>query len=171
MGLVTTFSPEEDFKVIEIIIFNNGAIYGGYLRDSIAGEREKIKDIDVVLSELYRDKFHNEMTEEGYEVKFNASNFTFVYKKPGEKVVEAYFVQDDPADTVMGPESEPDYDVNLLAWNGESLYIWTDPNRQIYRIISHIIEKKTVEISHNPEREEKILSKGYTIIGSDDSYL
>jgi hypothetical protein len=156
----------KDNNILDIIIRNKGSIYGGYIRDLINGT--KPNDIDIIISDLYYDDFVVEMIENGYVSSRNYDNDTMVYKKAGNRDVEVSVVDDDPEDTILGPVSIPDFDVNLLEYVNGKLIDWTNPDNDISTIIKHIKDKETVQLESDDEiglyRIDKMKNKGYTII-------
>lgn len=145
-------------SLVQHIFECRGAIFGGFLRDSFAGVSPN--DIDVAIPMLYFDQFLAGMEELGY---YEYVGETTIFKKPGELPVEVTFVEDDPDDTRIGPEAEPDFDVNLLALDEDGLWEWTGGEYSVEEIIEHIKHREAVAIEPSPERTAKILSKGYRI--------
>jgi hypothetical protein len=158
-----TGSP--DAKIFRLLFANRGVVYGGYLRDLIAGVTPN--DIDVVLSSAdcnYFENFNIQLLELGYTASFNTEHETTVYKKTGHLPIEAYAVEDSPTDTLITPISDPDFSVNLLAFDGSRLYHWVEPDRDVHLIIKGIQERKAIQwYEASPERVEKMRGKGYSI--------
>jgi len=153
----------EDWQVATLIFDYRGAIYGGYLRDVIAGVEPK--DIDAVIPQIYESDFLRDLTKLGFTLSENPENETFLARKPGHRDVEIYFVEDDPNDTLIGPVSAPDFDVNLLALNDNGFISdWTNPGNPITDILDHIRNRVAVRLEATPEREAKMRAKGYQII-------
>jgi hypothetical protein len=163
---IKTLFLKEDKNVLDIIIRNKGAIYGGYIRDLINGT--KPNDIDIIISDLYYDDFVREMIENGYVSSRNYNNNTIVYKKAGNRDIDVSVVDDNPEETILRPVSIPYFDVNLLEYVNEKLIDWTNPDNDISSIIKHIKDKETVQLQSDDkvglDRIEKIKKKGYTII-------
>jgi len=156
-----------DERIFFDLLFEcRGVVYGGFLRDTFANVHPK--DIDVIIPELNSTKFDEKMNELGYIGVLNDHNDTMVWNKVGHLPVESYNIEDDPDEVMIGPVSSPDYDVNLLTFNGNETYNWIDPSKDITIIIDHIKNKVTIELSSegevSEERCNKILSKGYKII-------
>lgn len=144
---------------------HRGVVYGGFLRDVIANVQPK--DIDVVISILYAADLYGDLLNTGFTSVFNADNGTMIWTLEGHLPVECYVVEDSPDETFIGPESAPDYDVNLLRYDGNSFRSWIDPSADITSIVEHIKTRLAVEFHEDevhPDRRAKIISKGYTII-------
>lgn len=158
---ITSLGEREFF---EALFLYRGVVYGGFLRDAIVGT--KPKDIDVVLSQYYVDAFNDWMRSRGYTSEFNPRNETTIWRKPGHLDVESYSVEDHPDTTIIGPVSDPDFDVNLLLYDGTRILSWTDPNMDLMPIFGHIENRLAVQLGDHVEqhRIDKIISKGYTII-------
>ena len=123
------------------------------------------KDIDVLISDFYAQQFYSELEKNGYEVKYDKNNGTFVYYKPNLLPVEICEVEENPDEELLLLPGNPDFDVNLLAYNGEKLYDIANPDYNVKLIINNIIQSKALQISEyiNPGRLNKIISKGYKV--------
>lgn len=169
MNITTLFRPE-DHAVLAQVFAHEGVVYGGYLRDIIAGVPPT--DIDIVLPDIYFDSFDRWMKKEGYRSEPNTQNETIVYIKEGARTVEAYTVPDDPERTMIGPISEPDFDVNLLTYSDRNgLFDFTNPINSISEILEHISRRVAFAINPKPDRIAKISAKGYKIIWDDEEWL
>ena len=154
----------------ERVFFNKlfkhrGVVYGGFLRDVIANVQPK--DIDVVVSVLYSAELYGDLLNAGFTGVLNEDNDTMIWSLEGHLPIECYVVEDSPDETFIGPESAPDYDVNLLRYDGKSFRSWVDPSADITSIVEHIKTRLAVEFHEDevrPERRAKIISKGYTIV-------
>lgn len=159
---IDDLGEREFFKTLFLF---RGVVYGGFLRDALAGVTPR--DIDVVVSQYYVDGFETQMRSElGYVSEYNPSNETTVWRKAGHMDVESYSVEDHPDEVIIGPESDPDFDVNILVYDGTKLRSWVDPSMSLFPIIEHIETKTTVQLGDHvsQDRVDKIIRKGYTII-------
>lgn len=155
--------PED--RIIAGVIFKHlGAIFGGYLRDIYANVTPT--DIDAVIFVQFQDSFENDLLNLGYSITFDEDTLNYVAEKNGERTLEFYYNKDDQPgpNFLLGPESAPDFDINLLTYNGELLYNWMEPDAGVDVIINHIESRKAHNIEASRERIQKIRSKGYTII-------
>lgn len=134
-----------------------GVVYGGFIRDAVAGV--KPKDIDVVLSKDYIDFFDGWMNGAGYVGKLNEHNVTMVWRKAGRLPVESYSVEDSPDDVMLSPEADPDFDVNTLCYNGERVYSWINPDEDLVPIVEHIREKEAEQLGENVTQEPRFSRK------------
>ena len=158
-----------------IIFANKGVVFGGYLRDLISGDDPH--DIDAVVPEANWDKFKQDMADEGFNMITPLSKYEpSIFEKEGELTVEVIIGEDPPDFEWLGPSADPDFDVNLLAYNGTKMYNWMsldhDPELDVLIIISSIRKKQTLQFRNAEEdRVNKMKNKGYTIIGfKEDPY-
>jgi len=151
-------------NVFTILYRHKGVVYGGYVRDMIAGLPPK--DIDVVLPQDTYDAFILELEEIGYVMQGEQDNQAALFTKDGFLDVEVISCEDSSQDDVfIGPAAAPDFDVNTLAYDGVKLYNWVDPaGMDLFTIISHIQKREAKSLEPGEDRIEKIKAKGYTII-------
>lgn len=154
----------EDREIVREVLRKRGAIYGGYLRDVIAGEEPN--DIDIILSELrYGLEFIKYLLSKGYQLDYEGKNDTIIATKSGARKLELAFVEDSPDEVLIGPVSGPDFDVNLLLLGEDGvLRNWMDPNEDIIEIIENITSRRAVRIEADRDRIRKMSQKGYTIV-------
>lgn len=152
-----------EMQEIAAIIRNRGIIYGGALRDLVSGQQ--IKDLDVVISIYYSATFYADLMHLGYSPEVNHKNATIQWTKEDRFPIESYVVEDHPDNTSIGPESDPDFDVNLLRWDSKSVVRWTD-NGDVEEIVTSILQGKAKMLGENvsEDRIAKILARGYTIV-------
>lgn len=153
----------EDRALVRELFVQKGALYGGYLRDVIAGDEPT--DLDVVLSEKgYGIYFIKYLLANNYRLEYN-QNDTIVARKPGARNVEMIFVEDDPEEVILGPEASPDFDVNLLVLNADGvLRDWTGERIDLTEIFENIATRRAVSLEPGPNRIEKMMQKGYAIL-------
>lgn len=151
-------------NALSILYRNKGVVYGGYVRDMIAGV--KPRDIDVVLPADKWQGFVQELLEAGYASHGKQDNDATLFTKEGYLDVEAYACEDNSYDDVfIGPEASPDFDVNTLAYDGVKMYNWVDPNgMDFFVILKHIQDRQAVRMEPEDDRVEKMIAKGYKII-------
>lgn len=147
-----------------MIFLYQSTVYGGYLRDLILSVEPT--DIDAVASIIYRDRMINDLNAlYQSEPSFNRNNETLVWRSPGIRPLELFFVEDDPADTIIGPLAAPDFDVNLLAYTpAYGLFNWMEVNSPVEPIIEAIMNREATLIEANQDRLRKLLAKGFTIL-------
>jgi hypothetical protein len=164
------FAQMEKFEnnALTILYRHKGAVYGGYIRDMIAGVFPK--DIDVVLPKDTLSAFWKDLERAGYVSQGLQPNGAILFKKDGFLDVEAVSCDDTCLDIVndgvfIGPEGTPDFDVNTLAYDGTKMYNWVDPGAgDLLTIIMHIQKREAETLDPGEDRIEKIKKKGYTII-------
>lgn len=161
MEIETAIDKLNERSFFTILFNNRGKVYGGFIRDVIANIPPA--DIDIVISTYCADSFYEDMKAAGYKYQFNNDHGTDIWTKEGHLPVESYIVEDDPDDTIIGPITEPDYDVNTLIYNGNELDTWAgDNNTKI--IIKHILKRIAVPMGDfDFDRELKIKQKGYQV--------
>ncbi|MBA3756064.1 MAG: hypothetical protein H0X02_07515 [Nitrosomonas sp.] len=149
--------------VITTIFMHQGVVYGGALRDIVAGQN--INDLDIVVSVKYADSLHRYLTNLGYTPTPKPDNATILWTKIGHLPIESYVVEDDPATTCIGPEADPDFDVNLLRWDGKSVIRWTDCG-DAASVVDAIRSKRATRIGENVQqhRIDKIVARGYSVV-------
>jgi len=167
----------QDAPAIGLVFAYRGSVYGGYLRDLVA--QQEPKDIDVVIPRDWFDGFFLDMTDLGYKSTHHAENRTLIFTKPPSATyssasatpphpIEVYTLEEDPDTTFIGPVAAPDFDCNLLAYDGVTLFNWADvdPHR-IDHLLAGIHSRSTVQCSSDeqlaPGRKEKIVARGYQI--------
>jgi hypothetical protein len=143
-----------------------GAVYGGYVRDTIAGVQPK--DIDVVVPAAHWAQFVNALTFIGYRnIPNPTTSDAVLFVKDGELSIEAISGEDAPGSVLIGPPASPDFDVNLLAYNGRLMYNWGPIGKDlgVLDIISRISKREALQFREaSPERVAKMISKGYRIV-------
>ena len=151
-------------NALSVIYKNHGVVYGGYVRDQIAGVTPS--DIDAVAPKDMYDTICSELVEAGYKDEGLQENDTRLFTKPGFLPVELTKCDDLANSGVfIGPEAAPDFDVNTLAYDGVKMYNWVDPaGMDMFGIIRGIRDKKARNLEAGPDRIEKMEKKGYTIV-------
>lgn len=145
----------DEYKIIDFANIIGGFVFGGYIRDFINGD--PISDIDVAIPLERSQEFYDYLVEQGYEQdKENIKRFT----RKGSIPVEVQEI--DGEGLLLG-----DFDVNLLAYDGNRLFDYLNEKYPISDIIENIIERKAKSIyteKFTPkERIDKMKSKGYDI--------
>ena len=153
----------EDQEIMRVIFENYGAVYGGYLRDVRAGVIPN--DLDVVIPEANNDKVFEELKLRGYTLTENPENGTTLAQKDDRRDIEILLNEDPPGVVKIGPSADPDYSVNLLAFDGRELYDWVDPSIDVQIILDQIDSKMAMAIGTiEKKRKEKFSKKGYKTI-------
>lgn len=157
------FELKED-AVVGTLIRHRGVIYGGALRDMLRGL--KPNDLDVIISQYEQEEFNSDMKSLGYEPGEVCECGTTMWTLDGHIPVESYTVEDDPATTFIGPVSDPDYDVNLLRFDGATLRNWITSSEDVSEIIKHIHSGVTLPVGEKikPDREAKIQARRFKIL-------
>jgi hypothetical protein len=161
---VTKLFHSEDLPALNTIITHRGSIFGGYLRDIIAGDEPT--DIDAVLYENEQVGFDTDMRALGYIPEGTGEQYdTVVYSKPGARDVEVYFDEEEP-NCVLGPCAGPDAEVNLLAYVEGRLINWA--TMEDVEPIVELIRRKETHIFDGIDAQSlaKLQRKGYRILGS-----
>lgn len=78
--------------------------------------------------------------------------------------VEVFAIGKSTNNFSLGAITDPDYSVNLLTTNGNSLYSWVDTSHSVINIIKNIIERVAVEMTPTEYRIKKMRSKRYKIV-------
>jgi hypothetical protein len=157
-GLIKLLGEE----FIDFIKNNMISIYGGIIRDIIAGDTPN--NIDVIVSYKKHGDFWKYITRLGYTRNSKLNQHVDSYSKQGSLDINIYNVEMDPKKDILYPSNTiPDFDVNLLAFNGQYLYEWTNsPTLCVANIIDRI--KRREAIQHEATHIGKIEDKGYKII-------
>ena len=109
-----------DKHIIELIFDYNGIIYGGYLRDIIAGEEPT--DIDVAIYKKYFDEFVYKLERKGYKlIEHIKSHNIYTYSKMFSKNIQIHTLNDHD-DQYIDIYTRADCNVNNLSYDGEKLY-------------------------------------------------
>lgn len=163
MQMIQSDTPNT--PLFEVLFENKGVVYGGYLRDIIAGD--KPNDIDVVLFEDKLDSFLEATIKLGY-TKTIKDDGLIVLTKANCLKVEAFADGKSTDDVTLGASCDPDYSVNLLTTNGKELYSWVDAQGSVTDIISNILARVAVEMAPSGDRVKKMESKGYKIVANEE---
>lgn len=152
----------EDIPFFSILFRYKGSVFGGYLRDLIANENPK--DINVIISEKYFNEFNFHLTKENFSSYFY-ENGTISYEKDNHRLIHVILTDYEPEQTPLTPNLKPDFDVNLLAFNGTAFYNWHDPTEEIDGIIEAIKTRTATQLSKiSEEMKISMKEKGYEII-------
>jgi hypothetical protein len=151
----------QDQIVAELIFASCGVIYGGYLRD----RRRNVEphDLDVVMFAGYWVPFRQALIGLGYTVSLNPENGTFVFSKPNARDIEVMLCEDNPDQVMLGPSAEPDFNVNLLTFNGQQVYNWIDPDMKVNSILADIDRGYAQDLGAEQHRRDKIVLRGFTV--------
>lgn len=171
-------------QILDILFRNNGSIFGGYIRDKISDISPK--DMDVVLYSDKYESFINDMKNIGYtchkcksvdifhcKISCPAENDAIILTRDENDIIVECIVCEDTSTSgiLAGPCCDPDFDVNILIFDGDRIFTWLDPEIDCEKIYEGIKNKVAVEINPSEYRREKILSKGYTTIKNTGVYF
>ena len=174
--------PPEDEQILQLLFEVGGVVAGGYIRDIIAWVTPN--DIDIVIPDAGFELFTQSLTSLGYTRSEDAdveTDFLFISEqgKPIEGIIldrrpgvsARGFLEDAVPGEYLGFPTSPDFDVNLLAFDGDRLYNWMSlgdmPSLWVPNIISRILRRETLMSSEpvSSDRIDKMLAKGYRIVG------
>lgn len=154
-------------EILKVIYAFGGVVFGGYLRDTIAGVQPT--DVDMVIDPRQFELLTMALTNYGYQrEEDDEADYKFIPTMDGLLSIQVIVIE---ADQYSGPPTEPDFDINLLAFDGVRLYNWMSlsiiPELWVPNIVTRIVNKQMLlnKANFSPERQEKMLKKGYTIIG------
>lgn len=150
--------PTEYKEVVKLVILNEGCIFGGAVRDFLRGIHPN--DIDVSIPSAMIDNFYKNLEEEGFVETDDVDK----YHKGNVLVHVEELCSDDPA-LKIDLNVVPDFDVNVLAWDGHKLFDFWDEDYDISDILQNIKKGVCVQLSQNvlPKRIIKMKAKGWTI--------
>lgn len=160
--IVDYFNKLGRLDILVMIQQCRGSLYGGAIRDIISGD--KVSDFDVVIPQIYIEKYLDLLVKSGYHCLSNGDPAYPIWKctKNGELPIEVYAVEDHPDDTLIGPTSEPDFDVNTLSYVNGKVQSWVCFGEDIAPIVDAIRNKIATPMSKpRPERIIKLANKGY----------
>jgi hypothetical protein len=155
---------EKDFPVINLVLEFEGAIFGGYIRDTILGV--KATDIDILIPEKKKMLFGYKLNGLDYHISEKQPDWTR-YGKDGCEYIKKNYL---PLHIVWGMKVKlryPDFDVNMLSYGINGLTNWLNDSNDVDEIIDHIRNKEAyliTRIFYNEERIRKMESKGFTIV-------
>lgn len=149
----------EDKVAFDIIISHRGVIYGGYIRDVIAGVPPS--DIDCVLFESEVESFIQKFLDLGYLLREDICHGTKILSKESARSIEFYSLEDDPC-LYLTPVTEPDFYVNTLMYDGKLVMPWCHEDA-VNDVIDKIHAREAGLLSADSRRIAKMLSKGYTV--------
>lgn len=156
-----------DNDIIDIILSNNGMIYGGYLRDccdlSIANKINRSNDINIAVhisnKEIILKEINKIYTTSIHNINYN--NYIFIER--GRRTLNLKFINSNEENL----HPNPDFDVNLLCYCRKyKLRSWMN-SASIRYIIININNKKCKQLSTDEDigdRKYIMQNKGYEII-------
>ena len=153
---------KEDERAIAIVLAHRGAIFGGYIRDCLAGDTPN--DIDIVVPETDAD----DMLARLSDIYPNRLYEDDSYHLTGDGLtpLEIITTDDDPSDTIIGPCPDPDVDVNCLVYSKEhGLCDWVWGGVPAEAVLANIKAKRCRRFDTcSEERLKKIIAKGYSLM-------
>ena len=165
------YIPKEDINVINICLENSCSIFGGYIRDIIAGIQPR--DIDVLVPTKNFYKLIKQLTNLGYYIEdclddiyaptiISCEHITL-------KQLDLHICDEEPNDSLNYSWLVPNIDINVLALgSGISLgkqivlYNWSiarDPD---------LYENQSVLINEYSDILDNIIKRKMTIISEED---
>ena len=152
----------------EIIFRHGGFIWGGYVRDAIAGDSPH--DIDVAVSNERVQEFYSELSNLGYH-EGNCHTLEPSDDLRDQGAIPIDVIENDDENHVdhlikmsfVDFASLVDFDVNCLGYDGITLFLWTGSTMSPQRIIQSIQTRTATKMNPRPHRIEKMIAKGYQI--------
>jgi len=148
------FIPDKYLEVIRALFECKGCIFGGAVRDFIRNEIPK--DLDVSVYDHQR--FYDILDSLGFIVDEN--NRSTMIKD--DIIIEVCELDNEEVRVEINVS--PDFDVNTLAWDGDNIFNYWNPDFDITNIISNIKNKSAEKIRPTNKRMEKMRSKGWLIL-------
>lgn len=143
-------------------------VFGGFVRDLLAGDEPR--DIDFACQESSIDDIIQYLTEKDYKFILTKKNadlnlWHFASFKVGEIDIEVSITDKNCKyqPKKFSPIWKPDADVNMLAYNKHKIWSLID-NIDKNDIIKNIFQRKFISFGF-PERDEKLIKKGYVKLG------
>src|SRR3989338_4498256 len=149
--------PPAHQDITDLIFKHHGYIWGGYVRDLIAGVSPN--DLDIAISDEDAQAFYEKLDAFGY-----ASTDSHTWNKSGSISIDIV-ENDDGAHSEHTIEivASLDYDVNGLAYDGERVFVWGNPEYDPMLIVQAIHDRIATPICPTERRIAKMSKKGYTI--------
>ena len=143
-----------DLSMFSKILENGGRIFGGCLRDMIAGIA--LRDVDIFFNEEKQESIL-EIFDNPKNVKFGDDFVMFVDENG--LIYDIHFSQDEPA-----PCCDPDYSVNTLITDGVSVWSWVDSEYSVSQVVKDIRNGLAYEMLPTVERQKKMEGKIFKIM-------
>ena len=162
---------ERIFELIQICKDTNANIFGNFIRDSIAGI--KPDDINIVVSELFFNKFKNKMFNNGYNIikpLWEDDRYKFVCEDKLD--VEVTLVNDISEQIIFDTFETPDFDINLLVFDVKQgkIYNYMNPDEDIRNIVKSIKNMRATylrlldnDLKLKDYKIKKLIDKGYIL--------
>ena len=153
----------DDIECLNIIKEHRGCIFGGYLRDIIAGDTPN--DIDCVVYDTEFSQVKEKLVSLGYYIQCQDQDvvrFNHKSRRSLDVCIDEYL-----ENCILGSSADPDAEVNLLTYHNGKLYNWMDDTIVTIDEIINAIKTKTTFVFQNiaPNRLDKLINKGYKILG------
>jgi hypothetical protein len=146
-------------QLANLLLLNGWSIFGGYVRDLLAGD--KPNDLDIFASQADMVKLLSLVVQSGYHVVYLGQS---TYKPRGWKaIVEAPNRGTIALDIINpGTDHAPDVDVNRLVLSADGIRIMSGRRYDFSTILLHIREKRYVSENGCPlYRIEKLEKRGW----------
>jgi hypothetical protein len=166
--------PQRD-KVFVDLIIKYGLIFGDYLRDRF--QKNYSNHIDCLIALTYKDLFEEELKQhrffKDYEEPSPEAFESFSYH-PSKRVnlqtdliLHVYYKDNIDCKEL---KLEPDFDVNLLTYDGDHLYAWSNCTEPVTSIINNIRKNKAIKLSYNLSQDKltNLKDKNFTYREAND---
>lgn len=153
--------PDKYVEIVNLVIKYDGCIFGGCVRDFIRGDDPS--DIDVSISDAHVQDFYESLPRLGY-LMLNKFGTKFSKGEGDSQIIVDVCELSEDSEFKVELCIAPDFDVNMLAWDGIMLFDYSSPNYGISDIIGNIKMKRAAKISPSDIRLRKMLDKGWIII-------
>ena len=153
--------PYPYLEIVPLLVSCRGYIFGGAIRDFIRGVEPA--DIDVSVRDY--ETFYSGLTALGYVS--SETDVTGITMIKGNVIVQVQELND--PDIIVDINVAPDFDINMLAWDGEAIFNYQNPTFDVASTLSHIDTMCAEKIYPTEERIQKMKNKGYTIL--ENTYL
>ena len=152
MSQVGLIIPDNLVEIIDLVLNNEGYLFGGAVRDLIRNEIPS--DLDVSIRNY--ENFYENLLLLGFKILPSG-------KMIKDDIIIDVLELDDPESFVeIGVPL--DFDVNMLAWDGSKVFNYNNPDLDVKDIIDNIKVKRAFRINPCDERLSKMISKGWDII-------
>lgn len=146
-------------EVSNLVFQYGGCLFGGCIRDFLSGVTPK--DIDVSVSDSQVQDFQSALQNLGFHV---ANDKGTTLSKDG--IVVDVSERADDCELAVDLYVPADFDVNTLAFDGTHLFNFWNPIGEfdITEILKKIPLHQAKSLNPTPQRTQKMLEKGWTII-------
>jgi len=166
-------------RIVKAVFGANGHVFGGYVRDMMCGKTPK--DVDCFIPANKKDSFWASLLRffpEGFSVvKAEEYGSCWPYTVPYMTSFQRLIVHGEKniqVDICGNPLFMPDFDVNMLKFDGRTISLMKDHDRyyrfSISSVLQHIREHKAMMLSTcNDDRLQKMRDAKWEVISVDYS--